>query len=480
MKYELIDIRDYVFKLAEIIAEVLRVEVEIVDKDLIRIAGTGRYRNKDCISIVKESFVYRKVLSSGKKMVIENPGFHKLCNDCPKKNSCIEKFECCTPIAVDGEVIGVISLICFTECQKKIIIDKFKEYYDFLDRMSELISAKVKENIATFEKINKAIYEATENDKRIGFSSIIGDSIEIQNLKLEAKKIARGNATILITGESGTGKELFARAIHYDSKRSDKPFIAINCGAIPDALLESELFGYSPGAFSGANKNGKIGKFQLANGGSIFLDEIGDMPLHLQVKILRVLQEKVVIPIGSNKPISTDVRLISATNKNLEEMVKNHEFREDLYYRLNVIPIEIPPLRKRKDDIPILINYFLKKYSNYYKVENVNITDAAMEKLQQYNWKGNIRELENAVEYMINLLQSDKIIKLEHLPRNIRNYTPNYEVIEEFNLEQIEKQTIIKALNKCGNNTEDKKNTAKLLGISLSTLYRKMGKYNIK
>lgn len=586
IKYNLMDIREYVLKLAEVISEVLRVDVEIVDSNLFRIAGTGRYKNKACVSIEGESYVYKKVIETAKKQVIENPGFNKLCSNCPKKNSCIEKFECCTPIIVEGKVIGVLSLICFTENQKKIIINKFKEYEDFLDKMSDLIATKAKENsieseknalmkelestinyiqdnvvvvdndfkiiFANFKfkellklkfniedknlndidisisdygkritidnctqfdlsindisrkvfgcinevpsrsgrtskviifrdmkKLHKTIYEHSQVNTVMDFSSIIGNSKELQKAQLKAKKVAAGHASVLITGESGTGKELFARAIHYASPRKDGPFIAINCGAIPDTLLESELFGYVPGAFSGASKNGKIGKFELANNGSIFLDEIGDMPLHLQVKILRVLQDKVVVPIGGNKPVPINVRVISATNKNLEVMVKNDEFREDLYYRLNVIPIEIPPLRKRKEDIPILVQHFLHKYCSYYNIETPIVDEKVLKALEDYYWPGNIRELENTIEYVINIVQYGKSIELNHLPPKILAFKETVNISDELNLENLEKQTILKALKEYGENTEDKRKVAKALGISLSTLYRKLEKYNI-
>lgn len=586
MKYNLLDIKDYVFKLAEVISEILRVDVEIVDINMIRVAGTGIYNEKIGNVVEGANIVYKKVLEGGKKQVIENPGYHKLCMNCPKRNSCTETFEYCTPIIFKDQVIGVISLICFNDKQKKIVIDKFKEYIGLMDRISELIASKASENyyllrmenitaelksivdyiqdnvvvidsedkiiffnekfknyvehvnkeevnieelsvkvtgygerlnmnnqtqfnlnigninkkvmgcineievkgksknrIVIFQdmkKLQKALYEHSEANNQVDFSTIIGVSDKFIDLKERCMKIASGHASVLITGESGTGKEIFARAIHYQSSRSTGPFIAINCGAIPDALLESELFGYVPGAFTGAGKNGKIGKFELANKGTIFLDEIGDMPLHLQVKLLRVLQGKVVIPIGSNKPIDINVRVISATNKKLEDMVRDGLFREDLYYRLNVIPIEIPPLRQRKEDIPVLIDYFLNKYCSLYDIHIPTVGEKAMVKLSSYEWKGNVRELENTIEYIVNVLQNAEFIEEKHLPAKIINYNCDIEQYEDFNLEKIEKNTILKAVKKYGGNTEDKKKIAKALGISLATLYRKMEKYGIK
>lgn len=476
MLYSLIDIQEYVLKLAELIAEVLRVDVEIVDKNLNRIAGTGRYKLVKAVAKDRESFIQMKTIETGKKIVVENPGFNRLCKECPKKNSCIEKFECTTPISIEEEVIGVISLICFTENQKKVILDKFKEYTDFLDHISELIAVKVKE----YSRDTKTLCHKEQGKGVVYFSNIIGNSEVMKGVIEKGKKIARGNANVLVAGESGTGKELLSRAIHFESSRGTGPFIAINCGAIPEALLESELFGYSSGAFTGANKNGKIGKFQLANKGTIFLDEIGDMPLQLQVKLLRVLQDKIVIPIGSNKPISIDIRIISATNKNLEAMVRGGKFREDLYYRLNVIPIELPPLRKRKEDIPILIQYLLNRYCSVYHEKKPEISTEAMDRLTQYPWSGNIRELENTIEYIVNMLQGDLIVRLEHLPDKLLLSNEDINVKNDFNLENIEKQTILKALTLYGNRTDNKKKACEALGISLATLYRKLEKYNLK
>lgn len=479
MKFNLIEIRDYVLKLAEVISEVLRVDVEIVDVDFVRIAGTGRYKSKDFVSIEGENLIYEKVIETQKKQVVENPGFHKLCVNCPKKNSCIEKFEYCIPIITDEEVIGVIGLVCFTENQKKIIIEKFKEYFDFLDKIADLIAAKAKENYVSFLEMHKISADINIIKSKYYISSIIGNSKAIEKVKIQAKKIAGGNASVLITGESGTGKELFAKAIHFESRRSEGPFIAINCAAIPENLLESELFGYANGAFTGASKSGKIGKFELADGGTIFLDEVGDMPLQFQAKLLRVLQDRAVIPVGSNKIKTIDVRVISATNKKIEEMVRQGLFREDLYYRLNVIPIEIPPLRERKEDIQLLIDYFLKKFCISYGIDKPAIDKNALSALESYSWKGNIRELQNVVEYAVNIIQEEAEINLSHLPENIQNVQNQHEN-SSLNLEEIEKKTIIRALKLYGSSTEDKKYAAMALGISLSTLYRKLERFGIK
>ncbi|MGG5403310.1 sigma-54-dependent Fis family transcriptional regulator [Clostridioides difficile] len=327
--------------------------------------------------------------------------------------------------------------------------------------------------------------------------SIIGNSESMLKVKERTKKLAKSNSTVLITGESGTGKELIARAIHAEGSRWNKPFIAINCAAIPENLLESELFGYIKGAFSGASSGGKVGKFELANEGVIFLDEIGDLSMPLQAKLLRVLQERKFARIGSNKLIDLDIRVIAATNKNLLKLVNEGKFRDDLYYRLNVIPINLPPLRERKDDIEAIMMKFASKYSLELGIQLNKIEENVMNMLINYNWPGNIRELENAVEYMMNLVGDDGIIYKDMLPLDILNYyningnvckNKDVNIIFEddivggivenqeriLSIKELELTYINKLLNKYGRDTKTKKKIAKDLGIGLATLYRKL------
>ena len=310
---------------------------------------------------------------------------------------------------------------------------------------------------------------------------IIGESFVINDLKRRIIKIANSYSSVLITGDSGSGKEVVARAIHAKGNRQDKPFIAINCAAIPEQLLESELFGYAKGAFSGASSTGKVGKFELANGGVIFLDEIGDMPLNLQVKLLRVLQERKIARIGSNKLIDLDIRVISATNKDIVKMIENKEFREDLYYRINVIPIEVPNLNERKEDIELLAKDFINRYCTSYKISNYILHEEVIEKFKEYEWNGNVRELQNVIEYMINVSDNNIITKEllpDYLLRKVKKDKDKNDIIsnleeEIITLEELEKRYISYAINKYGNNTKGKSLAAKKLGIGLSTLYRK-------
>lgn len=341
-------------------------------------------------------------------------------------------------------------------------------------------------SVLIFNKLKKIKEEAitlTYGINKTNIFSILGDSKKMMILKSKIRKISNSSSTVLITGESGTGKELVARAIHCEGNRKDKPFIAINCGAIPETLLESELFGYDKGAFSGANSNGRIGKFELANKGVIFLDEIGDMPLYLQVKLLRVLQEKTIVRIGSNKLVSLDLRVIAATNKDLKELVRRGKFREDLYYRLNVIPIEIPPLRERKGDLELLLNSLIDKYNIEFNKSVYLIEDNVLEMFKKYKWYGNIRELENVVEFMVSLCDEKGIINETMLPDSfIESFHEqigleekgNDDIKEIIPLKDIEKKYIKKAIEIYGDTTEGKKIAAKKLGIGIATLYRRL------
>ncbi|MCY6958045.1 sigma 54-interacting transcriptional regulator [Clostridium brassicae] len=314
------------------------------------------------------------------------------------------------------------------------------------------------------------------------FNDVIGNSFPMERAKKMCASVAKSNSTILLRGESGTGKEVFAKAIQKLSDRKDKKFVTINCAALPDNLIESELFGYEKGSFTGANISGKEGLFKEADGGTLFLDEIGEVSLVLQAKLLRVLQEGVIRKIGSNKEEKVDVRIIAATNRNLEEMIKRKEFREDLYYRLNVIPIYIPPLRERLEDIPNLVSFFIYKLN---KRLNKTISGAELDfinALMEYNWPGNVRELENVIERAMNLC-CNNLLKLENLIINFKGYnkpsSQSFDLDGEMKLKDVveicEKEAIIKALEKY----KSCRKAAKVLGVSHTTIINKTKKYNI-
>ncbi|NHM32335.1 sigma-54-dependent Fis family transcriptional regulator [Neobacillus terrae] len=375
------------------------------------------------------------------------------------------------PIWRDGKVIGAIGMLIF---------HGVSELYNILGRMQEL-SRQVTQNILPEETI-----------KRVngGFEDIIGNSSELQNVKRIARKAANTPSTVLITGESGTGKEMFASAIHKLSPYAEGPFVSVNCAAIPEHLLEAELFGYEEGAFTGAKKGGKPGKFELAHKGTLFLDEIGDMPPLMQSKILRVLQEREVERVGGVGKHHVDVRIVAATNRRLEDMIQKGDFREDLYYRLNIIRLAIPPLRERKEDIPLLLTHHLKLFCKRFGLENKNFSKEAMYALMNYPWPGNVRELVNTVEMLVSLSESD-IVQSEDLPERFGRTiitNPKMPFVQDDNQESTvlikvkhsvlerEKELILKTLAETHGN---KAAAARKLGIQRSTLYEKLKKHNI-
>ena len=585
---DLKDIRDDIQNIAEAILSVLNIDVTIVDENLERIAGTGIYLDK-IGEKVKGYSAFKKCLEEQVLIYIDDSKKNDICKVCLNSDNCKEYTELCCPITLDNNSYGVIGLIAFNKEQSDIIKNNVKDLTNFLGKMEDLISNKLKaqskteelelekkkleillnnmnkavvsvdtygniekynkkftqifniedkdlekENIFTlldfskkttsgdFEKYKTGIFYYKKNkrnlkgiyniskiavknkikgyvidfienkdaiknynkinkDYKITLENIISVSEIMEHTKQKALIASKSNSTILITGESGTGKELFARAIHNHSNRTDYPFVTVNCAAIPDNLLESELFGYEEGAFTGAKKGGKLGKFEIAHKGTVFLDEIGDMSIHLQGKLLRVLQERELDKIGGKNNVFIDVRVIAATNKNLEELVRKGQFRKDLYYRLKVIPIVLPPLRERKDDIPLLIDYMIKEYSLKLNKEVIGVEEEDKKTLVDYSWPGNVRELQNIIEYSINM-SSSNILTLDIIPDNIKSMYFDEELYKDEKirtLEELEKREITKALKKYKNYKKEKELVAKSLGISRATLYRKLEKYNL-
>lgn len=581
-------------QIAEAVAAVLKVEVEIADAKLTRVAGTGKSQVGVLRTMAGEDHVYQSALRTGEPLIITNPGFHEICKPCIHAGNCNETGEICCPIQVDGKGIGVIGLLAFDTIQRQRLFENVDATINFLKKMAELIAAKVKENeiyleqqrtlktlttvmnyldqgviavndkgeifhlnkvardlmqvreeadtiseaalkpfrkflqlspeqieptevtvminneprefvvsttplevngsvtgqVVSIHDLNRMVTLAKQFQARAEadpFALILGNSPVITAMKETARNIAASDSTVLIRGESGTGKELFAQAIHRSSPRSKHDFVSINCGAIPEHLLESELFGYEEGAFTGAKKGGKIGKLESADKGTLFLDEIGDMPVHLQVKILRVLQEKQVERIGSvDSPKPVDIRVIAATHRNLEERVQAGLFREDLYYRLNVIPLTIAPLRARREDIMTIADYYLKLYVNRLNKPIQGFTLSAQNALLAYEWPGNVRELANAIEYAVNMEHSS-FITHERLPQRIQLFLPSgeYPGAEKgrqrlLNLKLLERQAIVEALRLAESKQESKERAAELLGISRATLFRKIKEYGIK
>lgn len=586
-------------QVAEAIAIAVGVEVEIVDEELTIVGGTAIYAQKigqkEEAGAIDGNYLYARVLRSGTTEYVADALNYQFYGAPIGGFENKELAEICTPIKVNGEIIGIIGLVALDEEQRAILLDKKRSMVTFVEKMADLLAAKVMQKIALnntqismnemntvletthegifaidgrgyikhcnsmsemlfrttrddiqgshiskfmrgtpaievlrsgngyteneevftnergsfhfivtakpfysgdriegvvisfrdIEEAQKLVYNINTRALKYTFEDIMGESEEIRKAKNQALLTARGNSTVLITGESGTGKEMFAKAIHYSSSRSKGPFVTVNCGAIPETLLESELFGYEKGAFTGASDKGKVGKFELANNGTIFLDEIGDMPLHLQVKILHVLQNMRFEKVGGNKTILVDVRIIAATNKDLETMIVEGTFREDLYYRLSVIPLTIPPLRERKSDIKLLMYHFLNKYNTFMNKKITGFTEEAEQTYLAYDWHGNVRELENAVEYGTNMAYGDKI-GIDAIPARLLRNDVNTITIKDSDLtlnEQVklyEKEIITRKLKKHGTNSNAKDQVAKELGLSRATLYRKLSELGIQ
>jgi two-component system NtrC family response regulator len=310
------------------------------------------------------------------------------------------------------------------------------------------------------------------------FESILAQSRRMRSILEIAAQVARRDSTVLLTGESGTGKELLAKAIHQTSLRANKPFVTVNCGALPENLAESELFGHRKGSFTGAIAD-RAGKFESANEGTIFLDEVGELSLPLQVKLLRVIQEREIDKVGNAHSIKVNVRILAATNRNLKNLVEDGQFREDLYYRLSVVTIDVPPLRERQEDIPLLAQHFVKQFSDRYAIPGLSITEEALEKLGQYNWPGNVRELQNVIERVSVLARSNKI-GIGELPPEVRSSASRIASIslklpeEGIDLEQIEKEILLQALEK---HSWNQSQAARYLNISRKTLIYRMDKF---
>ncbi len=330
--------------------------------------------------------------------------------------------------------------------------------------------------VETFIDISEIKNLSEHLDEKYKFENIVGRSHEIQYVISIIENVSQTDSSALITGESGTGKELVARAIHLNSSRRIGPFVAVNCSAFAESLIESELFGHEKGAFTGAVKS-KMGRFETANGGTLFLDEIGDLSMNIQTKLLRVLETKEIERVGSNKTIKIDTRILAATNKDLEKEIEAGKFREDLFYRINVINVHLPPLRERKDDLHILIHHFLEKFREKFGKKIDQFSSPAFETLSEYNWPGNIRELENVIEHCF-ILCDGNIIQQEHLPARIKKAVEdNHKSISpNENIDQAEKQIITNTLKK---NSGSRKQTAEDLGIDPSTLWRKMKKFGM-
>ncbi|TCP24914.1 transcriptional regulator with PAS, ATPase and Fis domain [Scopulibacillus darangshiensis] len=581
---DLMDIQPIVQSIADAIAAVLKIEVEIANHRFIRVAGTGEQK-VSVLHKMEGDLAYQSAIRTGQAVIVTNPGFDAVCERCRFYQNCSETGEISTPITYKNRAIGVIGLLAFNEEQRKRLFENKEGILTFLGKMADLLSSKLHVHYSleqltrTSEKMvklmnlvnegmivindkgkisemnlkaellleiedkfapqkvqkllrefvwdealskqtvtlitnegEKSLYltkqmlssvgepeylislqdvndirnlaEMATEEQRKPFNRIIGVSAQIIEVKEYAYRVSQSDSTILIQGESGTGKEEFAKAIHFSSMRKENPFITVNCGAIPENLLESELFGYDRGAFTGANNKGKVGKFELAQNGTIFLDEIGEMPQLLQVKLLRVLQQREIERLGGTLPIPVDVRVIAATNKDLQEMVNNKTFREDLFFRLNVIPIVIPPLRSRKEDILALSEYYVSYFNDYFHANVLGLGRDVKNLIVKYPWKGNVRELKNFIEYLFNFISNGWVTmevaaelihrKLEIDKKSLPLASPSFSLVD------MEEELIKKALQYVQSQDLNIEEASKLLGIGRATLFRKIKKYQIE
>ena len=580
----LMQIQPTIQRFARMLASVLQLEVEIVDENLCRVAGTGAYGKFLGRQLSGNSRLLRHVLETKTEKVVTQSRFDPLCEGCDSKENCREKAFLGTPVILQERCVGVISLIAVTHEQQEHISDNLREFSDYVRHISTIFVSKLLEDQGPGDNISKIFATMIDNmdqgvlvvdaDNRVQFvnqtalktlgvvqNNIIGKPVRFRPLTFESNfthghmqhivswddkseliigqlhniqgrqlflmafhqshtsfsvanapdephieqlvgecrvmrqlkrlisRIAPSPSSVMVVGESGTGKEVVARAIHKLSGRRNKPFIAINCAAIPEQLLESELFGYVKGAFTGASANGKTGLIQAANTGTLFLDEIGDMPLMVQAKLLRAIEAREILPIGASSPIQVDIRIISATNQNLAQFIAEGKFREDLFYRLNVIPITLPPLRERQEDIELLVHYFLHLHTRRLGSVYPGIAPDVVEILRKHRWPGNLRELSNLMEYLVNVVPSGEVIDSTLLPPNLLNNgtTEQSDVTEVSEahlslddaggtaLEEMEKQMIREALSR----HNSKKEVADELGIGIATLYRKIKKYEL-
>ncbi|MDG4850017.1 sigma-54 interaction domain-containing protein [Peribacillus frigoritolerans] len=473
--------QEFIQLFSENLTAVLGFDITILDRNGNRVSGTGSYQHQ-IGKPAPDGSLLRAVMKTGRPDmtydVIKNESH---CMSCKFFKECKETATIGYPIIKGSETLGVIGLMGFSTDQKEKMIENAESLKEFLQHLSLVVESQlISQNEGFQAQCN--LYEDTLNaNKVITFDTFISKNEDMKDMIRKAKRIVNSTANVLIRGGTGTGKEVLAKAIHYEGNRKNHPFIAVNCAAIPESLLESELFGYAGGAFTGANREGKAGKFELANNGSLFLDEIGDLPLSLQPKLLRVLQERQIERVGGNKLLPVNVRVLTATHRNLEEMVQNGTFREDLYYRINVIPLHTKLLKERREDIPFFLQYFICKYCSILNRPYLTMDPQVEQWLIQYDWPGNIRQLENGVEYMVNMTESD-VIGFNDLPDYLRQYlAPVYtgglsldEMVAEY------EKSIIQSFFLSTHARKDKEKVAEELKISLSTLYRKLERYNLK
>lgn len=474
----LTQIKSFIIPCVQAIAAIINAEVTVVDDDLKRIYGSGIYSTVDKLAedADRHDSFFSGILQTGEPGMVTDVRRDANCQNCKLREICTTKAVIGYPIRYRERTLGVIGISAFTDAQCSYVIENYRQLMEFVKYISLLIESQL-QNIEYMDQLKLQMSDMNRERSR---ADLIGSSPKMAELFSMADRVAKSGSTILITGENGSGKGELAKYIHAQSNRSGGPLVSINCGAIPEQLVESELFGYEGGSFTGAKKTGSVGKFELANKGTIFLDEIGELPLSMQVKLLHVLQERTIERIGGKKPISIDIRVIAATNQDLKRMVAEHTFRQDLYYRLNVIPMEMPPLRERGGDIVMLARHFLNLYNQKLHKNLRGFTRPAEDILRTYPWPGNVRELRNIIEYLVNI--SDAVmIDVQDLPPHLTlgdgplakpGLTLN-EMVKSY------EKSVLETRLKDISGREERLQAARELGISQATLYRKIAEYQL-
>lgn len=575
MKSSLYEIQDVAIQIADALAVMLQVDVEIIDCDHMRVAGTGHFRDRINKSNITEGHAYSEVLQTGKKLFVKNPSSNKLCEGCKERPNCEVLLEVGCPIIVDDKIEGVISITCWKKEREVFFMEHLDDSVYFLDQMCVLVAGKIKERrsmqknlsarkmlhavmqlvdkgvimldkegrLAEYNQIAekelklsalsigqfvnilltgdtvtekqeyKIVIDGTvhtvigheekfddpddQYDSVLVFDSIreyrsrvynmvyyvtpheinaiIGHSVYIEKLKKQIRQTGENNSPVLIEGEVGAGKKVVGTAIWKVSQRAEKPFVYFNCAGVTEEMYEERLFGSTSKATDNMGMHqGVIGVIEMANEGILYLDEIDEMPVYYQIKLEQVLEEKVIQRKGSYQNIPVNVRIVAATKKNLQKLIERGKFRKALYYMICISKISMMPLRRRKEDIPELINYYVEQYGKKYNAYVKEITPEAMKFLMNYDWSGNVTELEKTVEYMVNALPENGILDIKTIPSELTLKEEETEADGIMNLDQLEQKVIRKAIEKYGDSKKGKEQAAEALGIGIATLYRKL------
>ncbi|QGY40444.1 AAA domain-containing protein [Pseudodesulfovibrio cashew] len=500
-------------RLVKILTRLIGIDLFVINSEYLCVAGSGAYESAvGCVSPRDTAIGYSLV--SGRATMVANPRDNDTCHECSQRLTCRDLSNYTAPITVRDRVVAAVQAVAFNKEQCVILKEKAPD-------IAETITLFLVQTCEANARMLTALGGSGDEPETAGLERLVGESSAMRALKDDIIRCAPLDSTVLLQGESGTGKELAAQAIHDLSLRASEPFVAVNCGAIPESIIESELFGYTSGTFTGAQKGGKPGLFEHADGGTLFLDEIAELPLALQVKLLRVLQERKVMRLGGRKEHEFDVRIIAAANVDLAERARSGKFRQDLYYRLSVIPLHVPSLRHREGDVELLVNHFVRLYARRRGETPPPVAPELMRRFIEYSWPGNVRELKNFVEYGINLRKGRSLnlatlaerfnaadnslgrhnfapwepLNGGHCPSTI---SPGGAVVHQpeapgrhgipvsgarprndWDKEVSEQEALIQALSRHGATLDGKKRVAQELGISVATLYRKIKKYGL-